>query len=230
MVNQRVRFLKGFDDTALAELNSQLFSVMGEKGISHCKFPLGHAILMSADLLRSSAFGRAKDIEQVLAWRDGARGQELQRRMVGVAARRYFEYGFADSNKILFGSAAAWGAFTRLLNFLEVCHECSQCHCTTKHAHTRTHTYTCTHIHTHTHTPTHAHTHTHAICTNHNHIVCLLACVFDCLAYVCVAACVLVFVKAMFASDCGDAKNWLDAVHSFHRTMWRGEFDSEMLQ
>ena len=35
MVNQRVRFLKGFDDTALADLNSQLFSVMGEKGIAH---------------------------------------------------------------------------------------------------------------------------------------------------------------------------------------------------
>ena len=28
MVNQRVRFLKGFDDTALADLNSQLFSVI----------------------------------------------------------------------------------------------------------------------------------------------------------------------------------------------------------
>ena len=34
MVNQRVRFLKGFDDTALEDLNSQLFSVMGEKGIA----------------------------------------------------------------------------------------------------------------------------------------------------------------------------------------------------
>ena len=31
VVNERVRFLKGFDDTALEDLNSQLFSVMGEK-------------------------------------------------------------------------------------------------------------------------------------------------------------------------------------------------------
>ena len=65
MVNQRVRFLKGFDDTALADFNSQLFSVMGEKGIAHRKFPLRRSILRSPDLLQSSAFGRAKDIEQV---------------------------------------------------------------------------------------------------------------------------------------------------------------------
>ena len=68
MVNQRVRFLKGFDETALAYLNTQLFSVMGENGIAHRKFPLGHAILMSPDMLLSSAFSRAKDIGQVLAW------------------------------------------------------------------------------------------------------------------------------------------------------------------
>ena len=123
MVNQRVRFLKGFDETALAYLNTQLFSVMGEKGIAHRKFPLGHAILMSPDLLLSSAFMRAKDIEQVPAWRDGGRGQELQRKMVGVAAKRYFEYGFAESNKPLFASAATWVAFTRLLSSVEVCQE-----------------------------------------------------------------------------------------------------------
>ena len=40
----------------------------------------------------------------------------------------------------------------------------------------------------------------------------------------------LVFVKAMFVPDFGDAKNWPDAVNGFHRTMWRGEFDAEMLQ
>ena len=113
---------------------------MGEKGI---------AMLMSPDLLLSGAFSRATDIEQVPAWRDGARGQELQRRMVGVAAKMYFEYGFAKSTKPLFASAATWVAFTRLLNFLEVCHECSQRQCAT----TRTHTYanadthTCTHWH-----------------------------------------------------------------------------------
>ena len=38
------------------------------------------------------------------------------------------------------------------------------------------------------------------------------------------------FVKAMFVPDFGDAKNWPDAVNGFHRTMWRGEFDAEMLQ
>ena len=31
MVNQHVHFLKGFDDIALADWNSQLFSVMGKK-------------------------------------------------------------------------------------------------------------------------------------------------------------------------------------------------------
>ena len=118
--------------------NSQLFSVMGEKGI---------AMLMSPDLLLSGAFSRATDIEQVPARRHGARGQELQRRMVGVAAKRYFEYGFAESTKPLFASAATWVAFTRLLNFLEVCHECSQRHCATEHTHMPTQTHTCTHWH-----------------------------------------------------------------------------------
>ena len=91
--------------------NSQLFSVMGEQGI---------AMLSSPDLMLSGTFSRATDIEQVPAWRDGARRQELQRRMVGVAAKMYFEYGFAESTKPLFASAATWVAFTRLLNFLEV--------------------------------------------------------------------------------------------------------------
>ena len=34
----------------------------------------------------------------------------------------------------------------------------------------------------------------------------------------------------MFVPDFGDAKSWPDAVNGFHRTMWRGEFDAEMLQ
>ena len=104
-------------------------------------------MLMSPDLLLGGAFSRATDIEQVPAWRDGARGQELQRRMVGVAAKRYFEYGFAESTKTFFASAATWVAFNRLLNFLEACHECSQRHCATEHAHTHMPKQTHTHVH-----------------------------------------------------------------------------------
>ena len=84
--------------------NSQLFSVMGEQGI---------AMLSSPDLMLSGTFSRATDIKQVPAWRDGARRQELQRRMVGVAAKRYVEYGFAESTKPLFASAAPVHSFHR---------------------------------------------------------------------------------------------------------------------
>ena len=111
-------------------------------------------MLMSPDLLLSGAFSRRTDIEHVPAWRDGARGQELQRRMVGVAAKMYFEYGFAESTKPLFASAATWVAFTRLLNFLEVCHERSQRHCATEHAHTHTYANADTHMYTSAQTQT----------------------------------------------------------------------------
>ena len=34
----------------------------------------------------------------------------------------------------------------------------------------------------------------------------------------------------MFVQDFGDAKTWPDSVNAFNRTMWRGEFDADILQ
>ena len=62
----------------------------------------------------------------------------------------YFEYGFAESTKPLFASAATWVAFTRLVNFLQVCHECSQRHCATERAHAHTYANADTHTHMYT--------------------------------------------------------------------------------
>lgn len=77
-VNLRVRFLKGFCPSALADLNEKIFSKMGAQNMAHKKFPLTNQLLMSPDILTSGAFTRSKDVDQVPAWRDGAAGRALQ--------------------------------------------------------------------------------------------------------------------------------------------------------
>ena len=120
MVNQRVRFLKGFDGQALEKLNSKIFSEMGRRGIAHQKFPLNHGILMSPDLLTSAAFARAKDQEAVPTWRDGALGVAIQNEAIDVFVKRFFDYDFyLNSSKPVFTSAAAWMSFTRIIKFVD---------------------------------------------------------------------------------------------------------------
>lgn len=54
------------------------------------------------------------------AWRDGALGATLQRSMAATAAKRFFDYGgISTTNRPLFNTAAAWCAFSRLINHCE---------------------------------------------------------------------------------------------------------------
>ena len=120
MVNQRVRFLKGFDGQALEKLNTKIFSEMGKRGIAHQKFPLNHGILMSPDLLTSAAFPRAKDQEAVPTWRDGALGLAIQNEAVDIFVKRFFDYDFhLNPSKSVFMSASAWMSFTRIIKFVD---------------------------------------------------------------------------------------------------------------
>ena len=155
MVNQRVRFLKGFDPQALVKLNTKIFSEMGKRGIAHQKFPLNHGILMSPDLLTSNAFLRQKDQEAVPPWRDGALGSAIQNEAVDVFVKRFFNYDFyLNPMKSVFTSAAAWMAFTRIIKF----------------------------------------------------------------------------VDAIMTNDFGPRQGWPDMAHTLDRGLWKGEFDSDMVQ
>ena len=96
-------------------MNMLIFERMGKEGLSHKQFPLKAALLLSPDILTSTAFDRTAEKESVPSWRDGVRGAELQKSMVHVAARRYFDYGFSKAdNKNLFVNGAHWAAFARV--------------------------------------------------------------------------------------------------------------------
>ena len=119
-ITNRLRFIKGFDSKA-RELLDNFFSNMGVHGVSHRKFPLSNAILLSPDILTTAAFARGKEQENVPAWRDGAAGAILQCNMVIYAEKRYMNFGWLHevTNKPLFNSAAVWAAFGRLMAFIE---------------------------------------------------------------------------------------------------------------
>lgn len=118
-ISMRFRFLKGFSEEALRSLHELLFERMAQEGLASRPFPLATTTLMSPDILCSSAFSTNAERERVPAWRDGAMGAALQRRMPGVAAARFFEHGGLNSNRPLFNSGASWVAFTRLIDHVQ---------------------------------------------------------------------------------------------------------------
>jgi len=115
----RLRFLKGFSDDAIRGLHELIYERMGREGIADKQFPIPSSILLSPDILTSSSFTTSGEKDKVPAWRDGALGASLQRRMADVAARRYFDHGGVRSAKALFANAAAWPAFTRLIDYID---------------------------------------------------------------------------------------------------------------
>jgi len=115
----RLRFLKGFCEEGIRGLHELIYERMGREGIADRPFPIPSSILMSADILTSSGFTTSGEKDKVPAWRDGALGASLQRRMADVAARRYFDHGGVRSAKALFANAAAWPAFTRLIDYID---------------------------------------------------------------------------------------------------------------
>ena len=53
--------------------------------------------------------------DDVPLWRDGVAGQNLQKCMVEVAARRLFDYGVLEQHgKAAYASGFAWASFTRI--------------------------------------------------------------------------------------------------------------------
>ena len=58
-------------------------------------------MLNDPNILSSEAFYSKSEKEAVHAWRDGSAGETLQRCMAAVAAQRYFEHDFANSDKPL---------------------------------------------------------------------------------------------------------------------------------
>jgi len=114
----RLRFLKGFSEDGLHGIHELLFERMGKEGIADKPFPIPSSLLMSPDILTSMGFSTSAEKGKVPAWRDGALGLAIQRRMPEVAARRYFDHGCVRSAKPLFASAAAWPAFTRLIDHI----------------------------------------------------------------------------------------------------------------
>ena len=115
----RQRFLKGFSEDGIRGLHELLYERMGKEGIADKPLPIPSTILMSPDILTSTAFSTSAEKDKVPAWRDGALGTALQRRMPDVAARRYFDHGGAKSAKALFQSAMAWTSFTRLIDQID---------------------------------------------------------------------------------------------------------------
>ena len=116
----RLRFLKGFSADGISGLHELLFERMGLMGLADRPFPISGTILMSPDILTSAAFQTSAEKDKVPAWRDGALGEALQRRMPAVAAKRFFEHGGMTSSRPLFATAAAWPAFTRLIDHIEL--------------------------------------------------------------------------------------------------------------
>jgi hypothetical protein len=92
---------------------------MGTAGIVDRPFPLTGAILLSPDILTSAAFNSSAERDRVPAWRDGALGCALQRRMSKVATRRFFEFGGITSSRPLFASGGSWAAFARVAEHMD---------------------------------------------------------------------------------------------------------------
>ena len=114
----RLRFLKGFSAAGITGLQ-EIFERMGSMGLADRPFPISGSILMSPDILTSAAFTTSAEKDKVPAWRDGAMGDTLQRKMPGVAAKRFFDHGGTVSPRPLFATSAAWPAFARLIEHVE---------------------------------------------------------------------------------------------------------------
>jgi len=76
-------------------------------------------VFMDPNILNSNAFSSNVEKLAVQDWRDGVAGEILQRRMAEVAAQRYFEFGFADSDRTLFVTGRQWVGFARFVGNIE---------------------------------------------------------------------------------------------------------------
>ena len=119
MINHRLRFLRGFSSEALAGLG-RIWERMGEKGVTHQRFPASVGLLMDPDILTAAAFERQADKEKVPQFRDGAAGHELQKQMVQDLEHRYFDFDYwTQSDPKCFLNGKTWVAFSRLMPFVQ---------------------------------------------------------------------------------------------------------------
>ena len=75
--------------------------------------------MLDPDILSSVAGVSEAGNYTLPVWKSGVEGDILQRRMVAVAAQRYFDFGFADSGNSVFMTGRQWVGFTRLVGHVE---------------------------------------------------------------------------------------------------------------